>query len=113
MQTLTGIVERITYFNPENGYSVLRLAVPGQPDLITVVGALPEVTPGESLRLTGQWTVHADYGRQFKAETCEQVLPATVEGIRRYLGSGLIKGIGPRTALSVLGPHWPSTGPGS
>lgn len=102
MQTLTGIVERITYFNPENGYSVIRLAVPGQPDLVTVVGALPEVTPGESLRLTGQWAVHADYGKQFKAETCEQVLPATVEGIRRYLGSGLIKGIGPRIAEKIV-----------
>lgn len=102
MHTLSGIVERITYFNPENGYSVIRLAVPGQPDLVTVVGALPEVTPGESLRLTGQWTVHADYGKQFKAETCEQVLPATTEGIRRYLGSGLIKGIGPRIAEKIV-----------
>ncbi len=102
MQTLSGVVERVTYFNPENGYSVIRLTVPGQPDPVTVVGALPEVTPGESLRLTGRWAVHPDYGRQFKAETCEQVLPATVEGIRRYLGSGLIKGIGPRTADKIV-----------
>ncbi len=99
---LTGIVERVTYFNPENGYSVLRLTVNGQPEPVTVVGNLPEVTPGESLRLTGQWTTHTDYGRQFKAETCEQVLPATVEGIRRYLGSGLIKGVGPRTADKIV-----------
>jgi len=102
VQTLSGVVERVTYFNPENGYSVIRLTVPGQPDPVTVVGALPEVTPGESLRFTGRWAVHADYGRQFKAETCEQVLPATVEGIRRYLGSGLIKGIGPRTADKIV-----------
>ncbi|MBL8057994.1 MAG: ATP-dependent RecD-like DNA helicase [Anaerolineales bacterium] len=102
MDTLTGVVERVTYFNAENGYSVLRLNAKGYPDLVTVVGNLPEVTPGESLRLQGQWAMHAEYGRQFKAERCEQVLPATVEGIRRYLGSGLIKGIGPRTAEKIV-----------
>ncbi|MBP7691922.1 MAG: ATP-dependent RecD-like DNA helicase [Anaerolineales bacterium] len=102
MDSLTGVVERVTYFNPENGYSVLRLNAKGYPDLVTVVGNLPEVTPGESLRLAGQWTLHGDYGRQFKAERCEQVLPATVEGIRRYLGSGLIKGVGPRTAEKIV-----------
>jgi exodeoxyribonuclease V alpha subunit len=110
METLEGLVERITFFNAENGYSVLKLApVHGrrslrpEDDLVTVVGNLPEVTPGEHLRLMGQWTTHADYGKQFKADRCEQVLPATVEGIRRYLGSGLIKGIGPRTADKIVG----------
>jgi len=102
VDTLTGVVERVTYFNPDNGYSVLRLSVKGYPDFVTVVGNLPEVTPGESLRVLGQWAMHADYGRQFKAERCEQVLPATVEGIRRYLGSGLIKGIGPKTAEKIV-----------
>ncbi len=103
MDSLEGIVERVTYFNPENGYSVLRLTVRGKPDPVTVVGTLPETTPGEHLRLGGAWTSHPDYGRQFKAEKCEQVLPATVEGIRRYLGSGLIKGIGPKTAEKIVG----------
>ncbi len=102
MDTLTGVVERVTYFNAETGYSVLRLNVRGQADLVTVVGTLPEVQPGESLRVTGQWGLHAEYGRQFKAERCEQVLPATVEGIRRYLGSGLIKGVGPKTAEKIV-----------
>jgi exodeoxyribonuclease V alpha subunit len=109
METLEGIVERITFFNPENGYSVLKLA-PAQGrrslrpegDLLTIVGNLPEVTPGEHLRLAGQWMAHPDYGRQFRAERCEQVLPSTVEGIRRYLGSGLIKGIGPKTAEKIV-----------
>ena len=110
MDILEGVVERITYYNAENGYSVIRLtpaharrSLNPVDDLITVVGNLPEVQPGEHLRLTGQWTNHADYGRQFRAERCEQTLPATVDGIRRYLGSGLIKGIGPKTADKIVG----------
>ena len=109
MDSLVGVVERVTYFNPETGYSVLRLTVRGQPDPVTVVGALPETTPGEHLRLEGAWTTHPDYGRQFKAEKCEQVLPATVEGIRRYLGSGLIKGVGPKTAEKIVKAFGPET----
>jgi len=102
MDFLEGTVERITYFNPENGYSVVRLKPARSADLVTLVGNLPELTPGEHVRLQGQWTAHADYGRQFKAEKCEQTLPATVEGIRRYLGSGLIKGVGPKTADRIV-----------
>jgi exodeoxyribonuclease V alpha subunit len=99
---LRGVVERVTYYNEETGYSVIRLAVEGKDDLATVVGSLPEVNPGESLRLLGVWTAHPQYGRQFKAERCEQVLPATVEGIKRYLGSGLVKGVGPVTATRIV-----------
>ena len=99
---LRGTVERITYYSEESGYSVIRLNVEGQPDLVTVVGNLPEVNPGESLRLEGIWTTHPQYGRQFKAERCEQILPATVEGIKRYLGSGLVKGVGPVTAARIV-----------
>ena len=99
---LHGTVERVTYYNEETGYSVIRLNVPGQSDLVTVVGNLPEVQPGESLRLEGVWTTHPQYGRQFKAERCQQVLPATVEGIKRYLGSGLVKGVGPVTAARIV-----------
>ncbi len=91
----------MTFFNPENGYSVIRLK-PARGDVVTLVGNLPELTPGEHLRLQGEWIAHAEYGRQFKVERCEQTLPATVEGIRRYLGSGLIKGIGPRTADRIV-----------
>ncbi|NPA92309.1 MAG: ATP-dependent RecD-like DNA helicase, partial [Chloroflexi bacterium] len=87
MPTLRGTVERITYYNPENGYTVLRLR-PARPvagmardGLITVVGELPELSPGEHLELTGQWKTHTRYGRQFVAETCRQTLPATAEGI--------------------------------
>jgi exodeoxyribonuclease V alpha subunit len=108
METLSGSVERITYFNPENGYSVLRLRpdqsrLPGlnREGLATVVGNLPELAPGEHLRLTGHWANHPKHGLQFQTEVCEQTLPATVAGIRRYLGSGLIKGIGPRLAERI------------
>jgi exodeoxyribonuclease V alpha subunit len=110
MDTLTGSVERLTYYNPENGYTVLRLrpdkarGLPGlgRDGLVTVVGNLPELNPGEHLSLTGQWSQHAKHGTQFKSEHCEQTLPATVSGIRRYLGSGLIKGIGSRLAERIV-----------
>ena len=102
MDSVEGIVERITYYNEENGYTVLRLKARGYPDLVTVVGNLPEITPGESLRLKGQWATHPQHGKQFKAEQCEQVLPATIEGIKKYLGSGLIKGVGPVTAGRIV-----------
>lgn len=110
MDTLTGAVERITYYNPENGYTVLRLkperggraAGLSRDGLATVVGNLPELSPGEHLKLSGSWTTHPKHGMQFQAEVCEQALPATLEGIRRYLGSGLIKGIGPRLADRIV-----------
>ncbi|HLA97130.1 MAG TPA: helix-hairpin-helix domain-containing protein, partial [Anaerolineales bacterium] len=110
MDVLTGSVERITYYNPENGYSVLRLrpegmkALPGanREGLVTVVGNLPELSPGEYLHLKGRWSAHPRHGQQFQVEICEQTLPATAAGIRRYLGSGLIKGIGPRLAERIV-----------
>jgi exodeoxyribonuclease V alpha subunit len=107
-ETLEGSVERITYLHEETGYSVIRLAVKGRRELATVVGNMASVNVGESLRLTGFWTTHSQYGRQFKVMDYETVLPATVEGIRRYLGSGLIRGIGPVTARRIvdcLGPE--------
>jgi len=81
---------------------VIRLKVDARSDLVTVVGNLPEVQPGESLQLEGRWTAHPQYGRQFSAEWCKQVLPATVEGIKAYLGSGMIKGVGPVTAKRIV-----------
>jgi exodeoxyribonuclease V alpha subunit len=109
VDTLTGSVERITFYNPENGYSVVRLKpdqsrLPGlnREGMVTVTGNLPELTAGEHLRLQGTWTNHPKHGMQFQVEICEQVLPATTAGIRRYLGSGLIKGIGPRLAERIV-----------
>ncbi|AJC58261.1 MULTISPECIES: ATP-dependent RecD-like DNA helicase [Streptomyces] len=94
-----GVLERITYANEDNGYTVARVDTGrGSGELLTVVGALLGAQPGESLRLEGRWGSHPQYGKQFTVDNYTTVLPATVQGIRRYLGSGLIKGIGPRIA---------------
>ncbi|MBI4840256.1 MAG: ATP-dependent RecD-like DNA helicase [candidate division NC10 bacterium] len=100
--TLQGTVERITYVNEETQYVVARLDVPGRPDLATIVGNLPSLTPGETLRLHGSWIHHKKYGDQFQVERYETVAPATLVGIQRYLGSGLIKGIGPIFAKRLV-----------
>lgn len=100
---LEGVLERITYANEENGYTVARVDTgSGGGELLTVVGALLGAQVGESLRMRGRWGSHPQYGRQFTVENYTTVLPATVQGIRRYLGSGLIKGIGPRTAERIV-----------
>lgn len=100
---LEGVLERITYANEENGYTVARVDTGrGGGELLTVVGALLGAQVGESLRMEGRWGSHPQYGRQFTVENYTTVLPATVQGIRRYLGSGLIKGIGPKTAERIV-----------
>ncbi|KQX78949.1 ATP-dependent RecD-like DNA helicase [Streptomyces clavifer] len=93
---LEGVLERITYANEENGYTVARVDTGrGMNDLLTVVGSLLGAQPGESLRMEGRWGSHPQFGKQFTVENYTTILPATIQGIRRYLGSGLIKGIGP------------------
>ncbi|MGI6207670.1 MAG: ATP-dependent RecD-like DNA helicase [Anaerolineae bacterium] len=98
LQTLEGTVERLTFQSEETGYTVARLVPKGKSHIVTVVGTLAGINPGESVRLQGHWTNHPQYGRQFEARTYSVQLPATIEGLRKYLGSGLIKGIGPVTA---------------
>ncbi|MFI7338268.1 ATP-dependent RecD-like DNA helicase [Streptomyces sp. NPDC050085] len=96
MATIEGVLERITYANEETGYTVARVDTGrGGGDLLTVVGALLGAQAGESLRMEGRWGSHPQYGKQFTVENYTTVLPATIQGIRRYLGSGLVKGIGP------------------
>ena len=96
------VVERITYQNPENGYSVLKVRVKGYGDLVTLVGNLLEVPVGSVLLCRGEWKVDKRYGRQFVAATWKETMPATVYGIEKYLGSGLVKGIGPRFARAIV-----------
>jgi exodeoxyribonuclease V alpha subunit len=100
--TLDAVLERITYANQETGYTVARVATARSSDLLTVVGPLLGAQPGEGLRLQGRWASHPQYGRQFQVEAYTTVLPATIQGIRRYLGSGLIKGIGPKMAERIV-----------
>ncbi|MFM9707238.1 SF1B family DNA helicase RecD2 [Streptomyces galilaeus] len=96
LAVLEGVLERITYANEETGYTVARVdAGRGAGDLLTVVGALLGAQAGESLRMEGRWGSHPQYGKQFAVENYTTLLPATIQGIRRYLGSGLVKGIGP------------------
>ena len=99
---LQGQIERITYTNDENGFTIARVKVYGQRDLVTVVGNLMAPTPGEILKMRGEWTNHPKYGEQFKIVQCKTTVPASVYGIQKYLGSGLIKGIGPIMAKRIV-----------
>jgi exodeoxyribonuclease V alpha subunit len=107
--TLEAVLERIAYANEDTGYTVARVATNRSSDLLTVVGQLLGAQPGESLRLQGRWASHPQYGRQFQVDTYQTVLPATIQGIRRYLGSGLIKGIGAKMAERIVDHFGPAT----
>ncbi len=104
MEQLRGIVDRITFQNEENGYTVARLQVEGQRggEPVTIVGETLSMNPGESVVLEGEWTTHKQFGQQFKISSYQMIHPSTVEGMRRYLGSGLIKGVGPVTAKRIV-----------
>ncbi len=102
MERLRCVVERITYQNAENGYSVLKVRAKGFYDLVTAVGCMAEVHVGAVLSLEGEWKVDSKYGRQFAITKYEETLPATVYGIEKYLGSGLIKGVGPKFAQKIV-----------
>ncbi len=103
MTKLRCVVERITYQNAENGYSVMKVKVKGYDDLVTLVGNLLEVPAGSVLLCEGEWRVDKRYGQQFQCETWEEVMPATAYGIEKYLGNGLVKGIGPKFAKLIVG----------
>jgi len=102
MTRIRCVVERITYQNPDNGYSILKVRVKGYDDLVPLVGNLLDVTVGSVLLVDGSWKVDVKYGRQFIAEKWEEIMPATLYGIEKYLGSGLIKGIGPQCAKKIV-----------
>jgi exodeoxyribonuclease V alpha subunit len=99
---LEGVLEHITYSNQDTGYTVARVATERGGDPVTVVGPLLGAQAGEHLHLEGRWRNHPMYGRQFEVRSYRAVLPATVQGIRRYLGSGLIRGIGPKMAERIV-----------
>ena len=99
---LDGVLERVTFANPETGYTIARIAPERGAELVTAVGPLLGAQVGEFLRLRGRWSSHPRYGRQFEVDSYATVLPATVAGIQKYLGSGLIKGIGPVMAERMV-----------
>jgi exodeoxyribonuclease V alpha subunit len=102
MASIQGSIERITYYNEENGFVVAKLQEKGKKELTTIVGNLAAINPGESLKLTGRWVYNKKFGEQFQVEASETTVPATVMGIRKYLGSGMIKGVGPVLADRIV-----------
>src|SRR5262249_54105927 len=101
-EQLSGIIERVTFHNPENGFAVLRVQAGSRRGLVTVVGHLPSAVAGEYVEAAGVWAQDRDHGLQFKADELRTTPPHTVAGIARYLGSGLIKGIGPHFARKIV-----------
>ena len=101
-ETLSAVIERVTFHNPETGWSVLRVQARGRRGIVTVVGHLPGPSVGEYLEATGSWTHDRDHGEEFRATELRSTPPHTREGIEKYLGSGLIKGIGPHFAKKIV-----------
>lgn len=108
-EILQGSVERVTFSNEESGYSVVKIKVPGRKELVSAVGSFVSVTPGEVLRMEGSWGNHPRFGEQFKVDRYETAVPDSVHGIGKYLGSGLIKGIGPIMAKRIVDCFGPRT----
>src|SRR5262245_21714710 len=102
VESLQGAVERIVFHNPENGWTVLRLAVPGQREPVVAVGPIAGVQAGETLRLEGRFVNDPKFGRQFQVRSYQTVAPSTLRGIERYLGSGLIRGVGAEMAKRLV-----------
>ncbi|MBW4430149.1 MAG: ATP-dependent RecD-like DNA helicase [Nostoc desertorum CM1-VF14] len=102
-ETITGVVERLTFYSAESGYTVARLTRPRSTELTTIVGSFANIQPGQTLQLTGFWRDHPQFGPQFQVVNYKETKPATLTGIEKYLGSGLIKGVGPVTARRIVG----------
>ncbi len=100
--SITGLIERVTFFNEENGFSVLKVKAQGFRDLVTVVGSLPSANAGEWLVAEGRWVIDREHGRQLQASLLKSTPPSTLEGIEKYLASGMIKGVGPVYAKKLV-----------
>ena len=102
IESVSGLIERVTFFSEETGFAVLKVKSKGRRDLVTVIGSLPSVTPGEWLTAEGYWVHNKDHGFELRAQKLRSVPPTTREGIERYLGSGMVKGIGPKYAKKLV-----------
>jgi hypothetical protein len=101
-ESLSGLIERVTFFDEDGGFGVLKVKAQGHRDLVTVVGSLPSVSAGEWLTAQGRWVQDREYGQQFRAEMLTSTSPTSKEGIEKYLGSGMVKGIGPVYAKKLV-----------
>ena len=101
-ERLSGAIERVTFHSPESGFCVLRVKVRGERELITVIGSAASLTPGESLEAEGGWINDRQHGLPFKASDLRVIPPRTLDGIEKYLGSGMVKGIGPHFARKLV-----------
>ena len=101
-ESLSGLIERVTFFNEENGWAVLKVKAKGHRDLVAVVGSLASVSAGEWVTAEGSWVQDREFGLQFRADMLNSTAPTTREGIEKYLGSGMVKGIGPIDRKSVV-----------
>ena len=104
-ENLTGLIERVTFHNPESGFAVLRVKVKGREELVTVVGSTTSVTAGEHVEASGRWIIDRQHGQQFKADEIKTTHPASAEGIEKYLASGAIRSIGPKLAARIVAVH--------
>src|SRR5271168_656530 len=104
-ETLSGLIERVTYHNPENGFAVLQVKVKGREALVPVVGNTTSVSAGEHLEASGCWVIDREHGQQFKADQMKTTHPASAEGIEKYLASGAIRSIGPKLAAKIVSVH--------
>ena len=102
-ESLSGLIERVTFHNEDTGFAVLKVKAAGPRDLVTVVGSLASVSPGEWVTAEGRWVQDREFGQQFRAEMIASTAPTTKEGIEKYLGSGMVKGIGPVYAKKLVG----------
>ena len=102
VESLSGLIERVTFHNDENGFAVLQVKAKGHRDLVTVVGSLASVSAGEWVTAEGRWVQDREFGLQFRAEMLYSTAPTTREGIEKYLGSGMVKGIGPVYAKKLV-----------
>ncbi len=101
-ESLSGLIERVTFFNEENGFAILKVKAKGHRDQVTVVGSLPSVSAGEWVTAEGRWVQDKEFGLQFRAAQLASTAPTSKEGIEKYLGSGMVKGIGPVYAKKLV-----------
>ena len=99
---LEGELESVTYFNDENHYTVAKLKTSKTNSIVTIIGTMSSVKAGQFLKMEGTWEIHPKYGQQFKISSYKEILPATIDGIKKYLKSGIVKGIGPSTADKMI-----------